>query len=62
DPEAVTRRAVWWRRYVMRANQSFGADVYLPETTLPIRAPEVAEILNRAHAAYRQRRLPPPPP
>lgn len=61
-PDEVTGQVAWWKRHVMRANHSFGADLYLPATTLPISADRAAALLDQARPPGRPQGPPPGPP
>ncbi len=51
DPAAVLAEAPPVKRWVLRANPSFGAHLFLPQLWLPIPVETLADIMERARAA-----------
>lgn len=60
DQAAVLAQSPPVKRRVLRANRSFGADVFLPQLWLPIQVETLADIMEKARAADQRGQRPGP--
>jgi hypothetical protein len=61
DPARVLAEVPRPKRWVLRANASFAAHVFLPQLSLPMDVEAVAEVMERARAANQRGQSPPAP-